>query len=101
MGSGSRGRAQPPTGDASIHGGVPAGELVAGALSREALEVVLQSVAEGITVQDPTGALLYANDAAARLIGYPSAKALLEVPVEEVMERFEVLDEEGRVLDPA
>jgi PAS domain S-box-containing protein len=64
--------------------------------SREQFEIILRSVAEGITAQDASGALIFANDAAARLIGFPSAEALLGTPVAEIMQRYEVLDEDGR-----
>jgi PAS domain S-box-containing protein len=66
--------------------------------SRDQLETVLHNVTDGITVQDVTGKLVYANDAAARLIGYPTAAALLATPLEELMHPFEVLDEQGRLL---
>ena len=49
-----------------------------------------------MTTQSPTGRIVYANEAAARMIGYRSARELLEAPLEEVMHRFEVTDEEGR-----
>lgn len=39
---------------------------------------------------------MYANEAAARILGYPSTRALLEMPPEEVMGKFEIMDEEGR-----
>lgn len=63
--------------------------------SRDQLEVVLRGVADGITAQDPTGRIIYANETAARLVGYPSASEFIEAPVQEVMARFEVFDEEG------
>ncbi|MEX0762973.1 MAG: PAS domain S-box protein [Dehalococcoidia bacterium] len=63
--------------------------------SRDQLAAILEGVAEGITVQDATGRLLYSNDAAAQLIGYSTAEALMAAPVEEIMCRFEVLDEAG------
>ncbi len=59
------------------------------------LEAVLTSAADGILVQDPTGAILYANDAAARLCGFPSAASLRAVPIGEVLHNFELLDREG------
>src|SRR3712207_4905422 len=61
--------------------------------SRDQLDVILRGVADGITAQEPSGSLIYANEAAARIIGYPSAKALLEAPLQEVMSRFELVDE--------
>jgi signal transduction histidine kinase len=41
--------------------------------SRDQLAAILAGVAEGITVQDAAGHLVYANDAAARLCGFSSA----------------------------
>jgi PAS domain S-box-containing protein len=68
--------------------------------SRNELEIILQGVADGITAQDPTGRLVYANEAAAKIIGYPSVRALMEAPVPEVMRRYEVMDESGRPFPP-
>ncbi|HVM17395.1 MAG TPA: PAS domain S-box protein [Gaiellaceae bacterium] len=67
--------------------------------SRDQLEVILRAAADGITVQDPQGRLVYANDAAARLIGFGSAGELLSTPLPEVMSRFELLDADRRPLD--
>ena len=64
--------------------------------SRDELRVILESVADGITAQDPTGRIIYANEAAARMIGFSSGQALVEASLREVMETFEVFDEEGR-----
>ncbi len=64
--------------------------------SRDELGVILGGVADGVTAQDPTGRVIYANEAAARMVGYPSGRAFVEAPLQETMERFEVLDEEGR-----
>ncbi len=66
--------------------------------SQEQLDAILSGVADGVTVQDPTGHLLYANDTAARLIGVPSVEALIQMPVAEVMHQFELLDEHGAAL---
>lgn len=63
--------------------------------SGDQLEIILQGVTDGITAQDPSGGLVYANEAAARLVGYPSARALLQAPLQEVMRRFEIMDETG------
>jgi PAS domain S-box-containing protein len=57
--------------------------------------VILEGVADGVTAQDPAGRIIYANEAAARMIGYPSGQALVEASLGEVMQRFEVRDEEG------
>ena len=63
--------------------------------SRDQLEAILRGVADGITAQDSTGRIIYANEAAARLIGFPLARDLAEVSIQNVMERFELLDEAG------
>jgi PAS domain S-box-containing protein len=67
-------------------------------LSREQQAIILQGVVDGITAQDPQGRLIYANDAAARLIGYASPQELLATPLAEVMKNFVVMDEAGRPL---
>jgi PAS domain S-box-containing protein len=64
--------------------------------SKDQLEIILQEVTDGITAQDPTGRVVYANEAAARMVGYPSVRAFLEAPLEEVRSKFEVRDEDGR-----
>ena len=66
--------------------------------SRDELDATLGNLADGVTVQDPSGALVYANQAAADTIGFASPAELLAAPAEEVMERFELLDEQGETL---
>jgi PAS domain S-box-containing protein len=64
--------------------------------ARDELEATLAGVADAVTVQDWTGRLVYANDAAVRLLGYPDRATLLALAPEELMSRFELLDEDGR-----
>jgi signal transduction histidine kinase len=109
--------------------------------SRDELEIILGGIADGVTAQDATGQVIYANEAAARslggalvsfllapalyvlatgdsliailqsadissgdpdvldnivMVGYPSGRAFVKASWQEVIERFEVLDEEGR-----
>ncbi|MEY4581546.1 MAG: Sensor histidine kinase TmoS [Pseudomonadota bacterium] len=59
------------------------------------LEGVLHSVTDGITVQSAEGQLIFANDAAARITGFPSAQALLAAPTTETITGFEVLNPDG------
>ncbi|NUO47568.1 MAG: PAS domain S-box protein [Polyangiaceae bacterium] len=68
------------------------------ALSRR-LEVILEGVADGITVQDRSGALIFANTTAAVACGFPTVHALLRTDPQEVLERFEVFDERGEPFD--
>jgi PAS domain S-box-containing protein len=57
--------------------------------------VILNHVTDGVTAQDKSGKLIYANPVAAHIIGYPSPEALLAAPLSEVMQQFEVTDEHG------
>ncbi|HEU4411016.1 MAG TPA: ATP-binding protein [Polyangiaceae bacterium] len=65
------------------------------ALSRR-LEIILEGVADGITVQDPSGRVVFANRAAAKICGYDSVEALIEARPPEVVGRFDLWDEQGR-----
>lgn len=82
---------------ANVLGEVLARQAVEGELrgTRDQIAAILGGVAEGVTVQDASGRLTYANAAAARLLGYPSGEALAAAPGSEVLARFEVLDENG------
>ena len=74
---------------------------VAAAEAREAtdkLEVVLLGIRDGITMQDHTGKLVYANQAAAKIVGFPSASALLAADPATLMARFELFDVDGAPL---
>src|SRR5215208_1534227 len=64
--------------------------------SRDQLEAVLRGTAEGITAQDPTGKIIYANEAAARLTGFFSVHEVMTSSPAEVLARYEILDEEGQ-----
>ena len=64
--------------------------------SRLELEAIFSAVADGVTAQGPSGELLFANEAAARLVGYATAADFLAAPISEVLDRFEILDEERR-----
>lgn len=61
---------------------------------------ILAAVTDGITVQDAAGRLVYANDIAARLVGFDTAAELLAASMQDVIERFELLDEHRRSLPP-
>jgi signal transduction histidine kinase len=63
-------------------------------------DVVLSGTADGVTVQDAQGRLLYVNDAAAHLTGFPDAATMLATPPAEILSRFTMLDEHGKALDP-
>jgi PAS domain S-box-containing protein len=64
-------------------------------LSRR-LEIILEAVADGIIVQDPTGRVIYTNTAAARLSGYATPEAMARASASEILAKFETLDEQGQ-----
>jgi PAS domain S-box-containing protein len=64
-------------------------------IARDELEAILAGIADAVTVQEPGGRLVYANDAAVLLLGYPDRAALLAAPPGEVASRFDMLDEDG------
>jgi PAS domain S-box-containing protein len=64
--------------------------------SREGLDAVLDHVTDGVTVQDPSGRIVYANRAALPAIGFKSLEELLQAPSAEVLRRFELFDEAGK-----
>ena len=68
---------------------------------RDRLAAILRAVSDGVAVQDKSGRLVFANAAAARLCGFAEAREMLESPPEQILERFEVLDEQGRPFPPA
>lgn len=59
---------------------------------------LLDAVADGITIQDPSGKLIYANPAAARFVGFAAPADMLATPLEEIRTRFEIFDEAGHPL---
>lgn len=63
--------------------------------SRDELSVILQGVSEGITVQDPRGNVIYANHAAAKLMGYENTGELLAADLPDIMRKFVMLDQQG------
>jgi len=62
---------------------------------RERLAAILDSVADGVTVQDRTGRVVYANDAALAVMGFASLDDLLTAEPLDIVGRFEIFDEHG------
>jgi len=62
---------------------------------RHVLDILFRHASEAITVQDHSGRLLYANDTAARTLGFSSGEALASTPPEEIVARFEMIDRSG------
>jgi PAS domain S-box-containing protein len=63
------------------------------------LETILTNVAEAITVVDRSGRTVFANQAAAELLGFPTPDELVNAPTGTIMSRFRVSTEDGRELD--
>ncbi len=69
--------------------------------ARDQLETIFQNVADGITMLDVHGNVVYVNDAAAQACGFSSAQAMMGMPREQlqvVLRRFEMRDEQGKPL---
>jgi len=99
----------------TVKGAVERGEMVRSALrgldgevpalirylrrSKDQLYAILQGITEGIIVRDADGKLVYANDAASKMLGYPSQQELLEAaPEENLFSKVYVMDEVGQPL---
>jgi PAS domain S-box-containing protein len=67
--------------------------------ARDELQVMLGAVADGITAQDRTGRVVYANDAAVRAMGFATPEEMLGTPPAELLDRFEIVDLDGRPFD--
>ena len=63
------------------------------------LQAILENLGEAVTVQDPSGRLVFANRAAATLLGAGSVEELLATPPHELLERFTTITEDGRPLE--
>jgi PAS domain S-box-containing protein len=64
--------------------------------ARVQLEAILRGVADAVTAQAPDGRLLFANEAAVTMLGFDSADELMNAPLTAIMDRFEMLEEDGR-----
>jgi PAS domain S-box-containing protein len=65
-------------------------------VSRDQLQAILDGVADAVTAQRADGRVIYANDAAARSLGFSSSEELMRAAPAEFMHRYELYDEEGR-----
>lgn len=70
-------------------------------LTLEDFEAVLGRVNEGVAVRTPDGRIVYANEAAARLVGVEKPEDVVNRPMGEHRRRFECFDVAGRPLVPA
>ncbi|HEX6714478.1 MAG TPA: SpoIIE family protein phosphatase [Thermoleophilaceae bacterium] len=65
------------------------------------LQAILENLGEAVTVQDRTGRLVFANSAAADLLGAASVAQLLATPPAELVQRFTTVNADGTPLDVA
>lgn len=64
--------------------------------SRRQLETILEGIGDGITAQDTTGRVVFANSAAARASGFHTVEEFLSTAAQKIVGRYELLDEQGR-----
>ena len=60
---------------------------------------ILEAIADGVIVRNAERQMLYVNEAAARLLGYPSVADLMATSNEEFDSRFDFADEFGRKVE--
>jgi PAS domain S-box-containing protein len=63
--------------------------------SRDQLDLILRSIAEGVTAQNLEGRIVFANDAAARFCGFESAQVLVTAGPEQIRGSVDVFREDG------
>jgi PAS domain S-box-containing protein len=61
---------------------------------------LLNAITDGVIAQDENDQLIYVNDAMAQMSGFESAEVLINASVTELIERLQILDEQGQVLTP-
>jgi PAS domain S-box-containing protein len=69
--------------------------------SSDQLATIMRTIDEGLVMQAQTGKLVYANEAAARFVGFDTPAELLSASRDEVLGRFEILGEDRRPLQPS
>ncbi len=67
--------------------------------TRDELAAILNGVSNGITTQDATGRVIYANEFAAIHNGFPSAHAMIHMPISDLHQRYELFDMDGNPVD--
>jgi diguanylate cyclase (GGDEF)-like protein/PAS domain S-box-containing protein len=60
---------------------------------------ILQALADGVLVQDESRKIVFANQAAARLMGCSTVTELVKQNVVELLNKFEIFDETGKLFD--
>ncbi|MHB1569823.1 MAG: SpoIIE family protein phosphatase [Solirubrobacteraceae bacterium] len=65
------------------------------------LSAALGSLAEAVTIQNPQGELIYANQAAAEMMGFDEPSQVLAPSAAELVGRYDFYHEDGSPLDPS
>jgi PAS domain S-box-containing protein len=68
--------------------------------SKDQLDAILESASEGMLVLGSRGRILYANGAAATMIGFESVPALLAASGRDFLQKFSVMYEDGTPIAP-
>jgi PAS domain S-box-containing protein len=64
------------------------------------LDTVMAILDEAIVIHGPDGELVFANPAAARILGYETSEDAMATPPESIRERFAIRDEAGNEVPP-
>ncbi len=62
------------------------------------MDTVMSILDEAIVIHGADGELVFANPAAARMMGFESAEEAVAAPTDKIRERFEIRDEDGRAI---
>jgi PAS domain S-box-containing protein len=68
------------------------------AVLEDSLRTLLDALPDAVTVQDPSGELVYANEAAARVVGFDSPEAMLEAGGQALIAEWVTVEEDGKPL---
>lgn len=68
--------------------------------SRDQISAILHGIADGVTAQDVSGEMVFANEKAAEMFGFESAEELIGTHFGDVHPRMELRDEAGNPFDP-
>lgn len=66
--------------------------------SQDDLRLLLEHVGDGLTAEDRSGRIVFANTAAAHILGCANPAELLNAPLPEILNRFALFDDSGHPL---
>lgn len=68
--------------------------------SRDQVSAIVHGIADGVTAQDVSGEMIFANEKAAEMFGFDSAAELIGTHFGDVHPRMDLRDEAGNPFDP-